>query len=317
MWSTADARQDSRTTAAFQTSDRGPYHVPRIVGRLAVLTDSTACLPAEVAEAAGITVVPLHVVINGESYPEGTDDATARLDEALHRHWSATTSRPGPATMLAAYRQLAAAGAEGIVSVHLSSLLSGTYESATVAAREAPVPVRVVDSQTLGMALGFAVLEAGVAVRDTATIVDLDSRMSAVAEAATRRASECGVLFYVDTLDYLRRGGRISPAQAILGTTFAVKPLLHVIGGRIEVLEKVRTANRALARLADLAVEHAGDRAVDIAVQHQSATARAAELALTLRDRLPDLGDSYLTDVGVVIGAHAGSGVVGAVIAPR
>lgn len=291
--------------------------MPRFVGRVAVLTDSTACLPPEVAASAGITVVPLHVVINGESYMEGTDVATAKLEEALRRHWPATTSRPGPATMLAAYRQLAAAGAEGIVSIHLSSLLSGTYESATIAARDAPVPVTVVDSGTLAMALGFAVLDAAAAVRETAVFVDLETRLRTIAEAAAKRARRCAVLFYVDTLDSLRRGGRISPTQAIVGTTFAVKPLLHVTSGRVELLEKVRTANRAMNRLADLAVEYAGNQPVDIAVQHLAGRARAAELALRLRDRLPDLGDSYVTDVGVVIGAHAGPGVVGVAVAPR
>src|SRR5262249_48275551 len=148
-----------------------------------------------------------------------------------------TTSRPNPETFAAAYRAAAESGAGAVVSMHLSAELSGTAEAARLAAAEAPIPVRVIDSQLVGMALGYAVLAAAVA-RDTAT-GPAAVAAAAVAEAAERRAAATRAFFYVDTLEHLRRGGRIGTARALLGSALAVKPLLHLTGGRIEPLEKV------------------------------------------------------------------------------
>jgi DegV family protein with EDD domain len=284
-------------------------------GRVAVVTDSTACLPDELC--AGLTVVPLQVVIRGKSYVEGEPGTSDMLAEALRRRWPATTSRPGPARFVEVYQKLAVEGHEEIVSIHLSGELSGTYDSARLAAREAPVPVRVVDSRTLGMALGFAAVTAAEVARDGATA-------AVVATAAAERAAASTVLFYVDTLEYLRRGGRIGAAQALVGSALAVKPLLRVGGGRIEPLERVRTTARAIARLEELVMEHIreaaaqpGGRGVDLAVHHVAARARADVLAARLRELSPGVADLRVSEVGAVIGAHAGPGALGVVIAPR
>jgi len=121
---------------------------------------------------------------------------------------------------------------------------------------------------------------------------------------------------YVDTLEYLRRGGRVSPAVAMLGSALAVKPILHLVDGRLEVLERVRTASRALARLEELVVEGAGDRPVDVGVQHLASAERAEQLADRLRVRLPRLGELFVSEVGAVVGAHVGPGMIGVVVAP-
>lgn len=121
----------------------------------------------------------------------------------------------------------------------------------------------------------------------------------------------------MDTLDYLRRGGRIGAAQALLGSALAVKPLLRLGGGRIEPLEKVRTASKAIARLEEIVVERAAAGPVDIAVHHLAAAERAEALADRLRRRVPGLAELLVSEVGAVIGAHTGPGLLGVVLSPR
>src|ERR687895_310472 len=246
---------------------------------VAIVTDSSAYLPAEDVDRHQITVVPLQVAIDGAVRTEGVDITAAEAARALRAAHPITTSRPSPERFAVAYRAAADAGADGIVSVHLSAALSGTVETARLAAARAPVPVRVVDSHGIGMALGFAALAGAVAA----------PARPPLAEVA---------------------------AAGLLGSALMVKPLLHIVDGRVAPLEKVRTASRALARLEDLAVQHAADRVVDLAVQHMAAGGRAAALAARLRERIPKVRDLYVGEVGPVIGAHAGPGMLGVVIAP-
>lgn len=282
---------------------------------VALVTDSTALLPRDVAEARGVTVVPLQVVVGATSYDEGVDpEATPEtIAAALREFTPVSTSRPTPAVFLEAYEKAAAAGAREIVSIHLSGEVSGTFESAQLAARESPVPVHAVDTRQLGMAVGFAVLSA-------ADVLDAGGTAQAAVDAARARAEASTSLFYVDTLEYLRRGGRIGAAAALLGSALAVKPLLKIVDGRIGSLEKVRTAGRALARLEELAVTAADGRQVDVAVAHLANPDRAEALAEGLRRRFEgQLGDRDVAvgEVGAVIGAHVGPGMVAVVVAPR
>ncbi len=284
-----------------------------MVQRVAVVTDSTAYFPEGMAPA-GLRIVPLTVQIGrsesaaARSGLDGVEVSAADLAEALRARQSVTTSRPTPGDFEAVYRSAFAEGAERVVSVHLSSELSGTWDSARLAAEEfADGDVRVVDSRSTGMGLGFAVLAAAQAAADGA-------RSGAVQDAAVGAVDRTSCFFYVDTLEYLRRGGRIGAAQAVLGTALSVKPLLHVKDGRIVPLEKVRTSSKAIARLLALAVAAAGDEPVDVAVQHLAAGDRAAEVAEALRDRIPSLKLLVISEVGAVLGAHTGPGVVGVVV---
>jgi DegV family protein with EDD domain len=301
-----------------------------MAGRTVVVTDSTACLAPDRAAAAGITVVPLQIVIGTESYTEGTPQARAALMNALHRRMPTTTSRPSPGQFAAHYRDLAEQGAAGVVSVHLSGELSATHESAVLAASAAPIPVEVVDSRSVGMGLGYAALAAANAAHQ-------GESAAACAAAAAKRTTMTSAFFYVDTLEYLRRGGRIGSAEAFLGSALAVKPLLHLVDGRVEPLEKVRTAARAIARLEQVALERAGGDAVDIAVHHLGSVPRAELLAERLRARVPGLaaasfpgsrgargpaadvstGEITVSEVGAVLGAHAGPGLLGVIVSPR
>lgn len=284
--------------------------MPRVV----VVTDSTASLPAAVAQARGIRVVPLQVVIGAKVLDEGPGGATPDVvAQALRDFVPVSTSRPAPALFAELYRRLQADGVEEIVSVHLSSEMSGTFESAQLAALDVELPVHAVDSGQVGIATGYAALTA-------ADVIDAGGTGQEAAEAALARSEAATSLFYVDTLEHLRRGGRIGAAAAIVGSALSVKPLLEIAEGRVVPRERVRTASRALARLADLAVEVAGDQLVDVTVAHLANPERAGELAATLAERLADGLDGrevMCGELGAVLGAHVGPGMVAVCVAPR
>jgi DegV family protein with EDD domain len=261
----------------------------------------------------GIVVVPLQVVIGATVYDEGPDGATPEMvGAALKEFRPVSTSRPAPTAILDVYRRIADGGAASILSIHLSAEMSGTYESAMLAARDAPVPVTVVDSRQVGVATGYAALAA-------ADVLDGGGSLADAAHAARRRAASSTALFYVDTLEYLRRGGRIGATAALVGGALAVKPLLRIADGRVATLERVRTSGRALSRMEDLIVEAAGDQPVDLCVSHLANSERAGELAGRLAGRLVDNLEGrevWCGELGAVLGAHVGPGMVAACVAP-
>ncbi len=282
---------------------------------VALVTDSTASLTPEVVASRGITVVPLQVVIGAESYDEGVEGgATPEMLALALRAWTpVSTSRPNPDQMLEVYEKLAGEGITEILSIHLSGELSGTFESAQLAARRAPVPVLAVDSKQVGMGTGFVVLAA-------ADVRDAGGSVAEMATAARERSAAITSLFYVDTLEYLRRGGRMGAAAALLGSALAVKPILRVDNGRIGPFERVRTSGKALGRLEELAVEAAGDAEVEVAVAHLASPDRAAALAARLGTRLAvQLGgrEVGVGEIGAVLGAHVGPGMVAVCVARR
>ena len=278
-----------------------------------VVTDSTASLPPEVAAEHGIVVVPLQVIIGADVFDEGSEGATPELvAAALKEFRPVSTSRPTPAALLEVYRRVADEGATEIVSVHLSADMSGTFESAQLAAREAPVPVVTVDSRQVGVATGYAALSA-------AEVAAAGGSAADSAAAARARAEASFSIFYVDTLEYLRRGGRMGAASALIGGALAVKPLLQIQEGKVASLERVRTSGRALARLEELAVQAAGDHQVDVCVAHLASPDRAGQLPEHLIGRLEDnLGGREVRcgELGAVLGAHVGPGMLAVCVAP-
>ncbi len=278
-----------------------------------IVTDSTASLPPELASARGIHVVPLQVVIGARVLDEGPEGATPEVvAEALRAFVPVSTSRPAPTIFADLYRRLAEQGADAIVSIHLSGQMSGTFESAQLAALDVDVPVHVVDSTQVGIATGFAALTA-------ADVLDAGGSAEDAAEAALARGLAATSLFYVDTLEYLRRGGRIGAAAAIVGSALSVKPLLEIAEGKVAPRERVRTASRALGRLVDLAVEAAGDQQIEVCVSHLANKERAEELAATLTQRLAgglDGREVMCGELGAVLGAHVGPGMVAVCVSP-
>jgi DegV family protein with EDD domain len=278
------------------------------VDRVAIVTDSTAHLPEGFADRHAVRVVPLRVLVDGRAVLDGVDIGPVELAAAFANRLTVSTSRANPDEFVPVYRQLLDDGAAGVVSVHLSRELSGTWESARLAALEVDAErIRVVDSRTTVMGLGFAVLRAAAAAADGAGVAEVE-------EVAVRAAAGTRTFFMLETLEYLRRGGRIGAGAALLGTALAVKPLLYVDNGRIVPLEKVRTTGRAMARLVDIAVEAAGSEPVQLAVHHLAAPDRAAELANRVDERLPLSSGCVVSEVGAVIGAHTGPGMLGVVV---
>ncbi len=278
---------------------------------VAIVTDSTASLAPADASAEDITVVPLQVIIGAAVHTEGVDVTADMIADALAAFVPVSTSRPTPDDFLRVYRDLADEGAEAIVSVHLSSKMSGTYDSALLAAKDSPVPVTVVDSAQVGIATGFAAGRA-------AEARDAGKDAAGVADAARKAGASSTILLYVDTLEYLKRGGRVGPAAALIGSALAVKPILTIKDGVVVPLERVRTATKALARVEALAVERAEscDEGFQIGVQHLAnpaiADAVAGRLAVALG--LDSIG---VDEVGASIGAHVGPGMISVTVTPR
>ncbi len=286
---------------------------------VAVVTDSTSSLSPDLAGRAGVVVVPLQVVVDGTSRPESFRPSPGAVTPgavaaALREGRAVSTSRPAPEAFARVYAGLAEQGFDAIVSVHLSGEISGTVDAAQLAGGSAAVPVTVVDSLTVASGCGFAALTAAAAARDGASA-------ERVADLARRRAAASVTYFCVESLEYLRRGGRIGAAQALLGSALAVKPLLTVTDGRITPHERVRTMSRALARLEELALgaltsPGVGRGGADLAVVHLDNRSAADRLARTLRSRDAEVATVTVSEVSAVLGVHCGPGTVGVVVSP-
>lgn len=281
---------------------------------VAVVTDSTSCLPPELAAQHGIHVVPLHVLIDGASFVEGFDILPGDVASALREHRRVSTSKPSAGDFLDAYQQAADEGAEAVVSIHLSEQMSGTLSSARLAAAEAQLPVTVVDSRSLGMAMGYGAVTA--AQRAAA-----GDRASSVAAAATRRTEAAEAIVLVDGLEHLRRGGRIGRASALLGSALAIKPLLHIEDGVVAPLERVRTRSKARARMVERVTRAAeaapGGEPVDVAVHHLDQREQAQEVAEAIRSGSPRVAEVLIVELSAAVAAHTGPGTLATVVAPR
>lgn len=271
--------------------------------RVAVVTDSSAALPHDLVSRWGITVVPLQVIVDGEARPE--DVGADGVLEALLAGKTVTTSQPAVEAFVTAFRAAEAGGAAAVVAVLLSSRLSGTVAGATKAADAVGIPVEVVDSRQVALGTGFAALAAAAAARAGAGVEE-------VAATAVKVAASARCVFTVDTLEFLRRGGRLSSAAAAMGRMLQVRPVLEIVDGEVVAAEKVRStarAREAVAARAQRAAQTLTHPGVGILTvgdgAYADATAAAfADAALLLR-----------TDIGAVLAVHAGPGALGVVTA--
>ncbi|CAM3391767.1 DegV family protein [Isoptericola cucumis] len=272
-----------------------------------VVTDSTACLPDGAADDGGPVVVPLRVLAGERSWREGVDIAPPEVAARIGAGERLTTSQPPGEDFAAVFRELASDGARAVVAVHLSGGMSGTADAAARAGQRAMLPVRVVDSRTVAMALGFAALEAARCAAEGHDAAHVAARAQQVAAASE-------TVFLVESLDHLRRGGRLSGPAAVLGGALGVRPILAVRDGGIELVQRVRTRRAATDRLIDLAVRRAARcDAPGVAVHHLGAPERAAEVAERLQERTGTT--PVVTPVSAVLGAHAGPGALAVVVA--
>ena len=275
-----------------------------------VVCDSTADLDEAFRLAHHVAVVPLQVIIGDQSYRDGIDITPAELYIRMRRDGvSARTSQPSPAEFEAVFRAITDAG-DGVVCTTISSDLSGTYTSAAQAAESlAGRPIRVIDTRSVSVG-PYAAVAAGVEAAEAGGDVE------AVATAVDELLPRIRLLFTVESLEYLRRGGRIGGARALLGSMLDVKPILEMEHGSIEPVGRVRTYRRAVDSCAE-AVERAaaGWGGARVFVGQGDAAEAAARLTARLQASLPGTPVTQL-DVGPVIGAHAGPGALGVAFHP-
>jgi len=267
-----------------------------------IVTDSTCDLPQEYVKQHGITVIPLIITVGSQEFLDGVDITRpqfyARLPEMDP---SPKTAAPGPEVFRQAYERLAAEGAEEVLSIHISHKLSATVDSARQAAAETSAArVTAYDSRQLSLGTGFGVQAAAKAAAQGATLPE-------ILDLLAGQIARTYVFAALDTLEFMRRGGRMSGAIAALGTLLQVKPILKMYDGE-PTAERARTRARALQRLRDLLAEHVPyDRA---AILHSGAEQQAREFLEHVDDLLPR-GDIWMEEINPVIGAHIGPGVVG------
>ncbi|MFW2514604.1 DegV family protein [Demequina sp. SO4-13] len=278
-------------------------------GPVTVVTDSAASLPPELARKWGIGVVPLQVVIDGRARDEGEQIGPDEVLDALTSGRETSTSQPSVGAFENAFARAAAEGATHVVAVLISSKMSGTVNGAQAAAARADVPVTVVDSRTLAMATGFAAVAAAALAREGAGPDEVAAEAERVARGAT-------CVFTVDTLDFLQRGGRVSPAVAAVGRVLSVRPVLELIGGEVEMVERVRSTHRAraavLARAEAAMVQMAHPASAVLAL---GAGDYGDQAAGELEARHPELAMLVRTSVSAVLAVHTGPGTLAAVVA--
>jgi DegV family protein with EDD domain len=273
---------------------------------VAIVTDGAASLTPEMGLKYGVRVVPIYVMFGTTVYRDGVDlDANKFYDLLRNSAQSPTTSQPTVADFVQVYTELSEQ-ADAIVSVHPSIQLSATVNSARAAKKEFPdLPIHVIDSKSIAHGLGLMAIMA-------ARAAEAGQDADAVVQLINDLIPKMNIIFTVDTLEFLRRGGRIGGAAALLGSMMKVKPVMHLEKGRIEPLEKPRTRKRALNRVLTLMEERVSDKPVRVVILHCQAAEDAQVFAERVQERF-ECVELMAAEAGPVIGTHAGPGTLGVV----
>lgn len=276
-----------------------------------LVTDSTADIPQDVREKYGIVMVPLKVHFGDETF---LDAVTIQPEQFYPKLAAATqlptTSQPSPADFVDTYSRLLADSDAEIISVHLSSAFSGTYQSAVLAKsmlEEKGERITVVDSKSASYGTGMLVVAAVQMARE-------GRNRQEIAERIVQMRKETKLYFLVDTLEYLHKGGRIGKASALFGTLLNIKPILSIDDeGVIFPVDKVRGHKKAVSRMIELLHQDFDGKKVQLCIAHSNAFEAAEQLADTLRDKF-DIGELNYTLIGSVVGTHIGGGTVAAIM---
>jgi DegV family protein with EDD domain len=269
-----------------------------------IITDSTADLPKGILEEYDIKVLPLTVNFGDKVYRDGVDLMPSEFYKMLGESTELpTTSQVNPPSFIAAYDEELKNG-NSVISIHLSSKGSGTYQSAVIAKNNlASEKIRVIDSLGYSMGIGLLVMEAARMAREGSTLDEIEQKVLDMRDRMQ-------YIFGVDTLEYLKRGGRLSAAKAIIATVMNIKPILQVKQGELEVLDKVRGRKKVLNRI----VEIAGERGKNLKEQTMAIVhAECEEDAYRLRDMVAERfnpREIIISEIGCVIGTHAGPGTI-------
>ena len=271
-----------------------------------VVTDSTAYLAPDFVERHDIRVVPLNVLFGAKSYHEGVDLSYDQFYRMLAEAGDLpTTSQPAAGDFLTIYTELVEAGHE-VVSIHISSGISGTVDSALAAQKMLPNPERVSVVDSLSTSMGLELI-----VRAAVEAIDAGQSRNEVVALLESLSKRVYLYFVVDTLEYLRKGGRIGGASALLGTVLQFKPILFLKDGKIEPWGKMRTKRKAVAKLVDIIEEKVGDQSIGgIGAVHAQVPDEAGKLIGHLKQRL-SCSECWMSQIGPVVGTHTGPGVLG------
>lgn len=269
-----------------------------------IVTDSTADIPRDLVNKYNITVVPLKVIFENETLLDGFEISSQEFfKRQVENKEMSRTSQPAPADFFTVYSDLSAGG-DSVISIHISSVMSGTCQSANMAREILPsADIEVIDSRFTSMGLGLIVLEAASAAYEGKSkeyIMDLIREM----------IDRVQLFFIVNTLEYLARGGRIGRAQAFLGTILNIMPLLYMKDGTVNPYEKVRGKSKAIERLSQVVVEKSGGKKIKCSIVHGVNPSGAEQFMKRLADSI-DCGEPIIAEIGSVVGTHTGPGVIG------
>lgn len=276
------------------------------MAKVALVTDSTTYIPNELLNGVDLHIVPSVVIWGSEEMRDGVDIQPAEFYERLATaEEMPTTSQPTPAAFKETYEKIIAGGQKDILSMHVSAKLSGTLASAEQAAAMLPdANIEVIDGLSASMGTGWPLLEAAKAAKAGKSLQE-------VADIARKCRDQGGVMLLVDTLEFLHRGGRIGGASRFLGTALNLKPILEVIDGAIEPIERVRTKKKAIARLVDVLEERVGGRTpVRLAAIHANAP-DDCQMLLDMATQRVNPTQSVVTAVSPAVGTHTGPGTLG------
>lgn len=280
------------------------------MSQVRIVTDSTADIPLEVRKQLGIEMVPLKVLFGAESYLDGVeigpDDFFAKLASASSLP---TTSQPSPVEFLETYKGIVESGGTTIISIHLSSALSGTYQSAHLAKSmiEDTADVTVIDSYSASYGIGMLVVAAAEAAKQGKSKEEILALIEEIKQS--RR-----LYFLVDTLEFLQKGGRIGKASALVGSLLNIKPILSINEeGLVYSVDKVRGQKKAMARIIELLQQDVSGVPIHVTVAHARSLETARDLEQQLRNQF-DVRSVLTTEIGPVIGTHTGPGVVAAFV---
>ena len=275
--------------------------------KVAVVTDSTSSLTPAMGEQYGLHVIPEYIIFGDQTYYDGVNlDAETFYRLLKNSEKLPTTSQPSVQDFVELYSALSEK-AEAIVSIHISQEMSATLDSARAAGQQLPgVPIHVIDSRSVSMGLGMIAIAAA---RAAAAGKEVDEVVALVEGLIPR----INVIFAVDTLESLHKGGRIGGATAFLGSMLSLKPVLYIKDGRIEPLERVRTKKRAIERVLELMVERVKEaEGVHAAIMHCSIPEEAQGLSKQVDERFQPV-ELLVTEAGPIIGTHSGPGTLGIV----
>lgn len=272
--------------------------------RIAIVTDSTAYIPPNLVSQYGIHVAPQQLIWGTETFRDGVDISPVKFYERLKvDKVNPKSSQASPGAFKEVFGN-ALKGADAVLAIVISSGVSQTFNSAMVAKADFPdAQIEVIDSQTTAMAMGFICLAAARAAAEGKSLAE-------VKKLAEDYKNKVGVIFVVDTLDYLHRGGRIGGAQKFIGNALNVKPVLELRGGKVEPLERVRTKKKAIEYMINTIADRVAGKTLRLATLHANAEAEAKELLANASARLKPV-ETVLAEVSPVVGTHTGPGTVG------